>query len=158
MIARYSRPEMRSLWDDAAVYASWLEVELAAAEAMATRGTVPADAMEQLRAAQPPDAERVLEIERRTHHDVIAFLEAIEEQAATRLSHVVDRDAVDWSHVIRVLCVLLGLVVVYGALFGIGDVVLGRPITGMAWLSLVGVLLAWIIRSGRSKPAERSES
>ena len=38
MISRYSRPEMARLWDEAYVYATWLEVELAAAEAMATRG------------------------------------------------------------------------------------------------------------------------
>ena len=105
MIARYSRPEMRSLWDDAAVYAGWLEVELAAAEAMAARGTVPADAMEDLRAAQPPDAERVLEIERRTRHDVIAFLEAIEEQVgpAARYLHLgmTSSDVLDTSLALR---------------------------------------------------------
>ena len=105
MIARYSRPEMRSLWDDAAVFASWLEVELAAAEAMATRGIVPNDAMEELRAAQPPDAEHVLEIERRTRHDVIAFLEAIEEQVgpAARYLHLgmTSSDVLDSSLALR---------------------------------------------------------
>ena len=105
MIARYSRPEMQGLWDDAAIYASWLEVELAAAEAMAVRGTVPADAMEQLRAAQPPDAARVLEIERRTHHDVIAFLEAIEEQVGppARYLHLgmTSSDVLDTSLALR---------------------------------------------------------
>jgi adenylosuccinate lyase len=105
MIARYSRPEMQSLWDEAAVYASWLEVELAAAEAMATRGTIPADAMEQLRTAQPPAADRVLEIERRTHHDVIAFLEAIEEQVgpAARYLHLgmTSSDVLDTSLALR---------------------------------------------------------
>ncbi|HJO03519.1 MAG TPA: adenylosuccinate lyase [Acidobacteriota bacterium] len=90
MISRYSRPEMGRLWDDAAVYASWLEVELAAAESMASRGVVPAAAMEQLRCIEPPDPIRVVEIERRTHHDVIAFLEAIEEQVgpAARYLHL----------------------------------------------------------------------
>ncbi len=90
MISRYTRPEMGRLWDDAAVYASWLEVELAAAESMASRGVVPAAAMEQLRAVEPPDPERVAEIESRTHHDVIAFLEAIEEQVgpAARYLHL----------------------------------------------------------------------
>ena len=90
MISRYSRPEMGRLWDDAAVYASWLEVELAAAESMASRDVVPAAAMEQLRSVTPPDPARVAEIERRTHHDVIAFLEAIEEQVgpAARYLHL----------------------------------------------------------------------
>ena len=90
MISRYTRPEMGRLWDDAALYASWLEVELAAAESMASRGIVPEDAMEQLRRVVPPDPERVAEIERRTHHDVIAFLEVIEEQVgpAARYLHL----------------------------------------------------------------------
>ena len=105
MIARYSRPEMRALWDDAAVFASWLEVELAAAEAMATRGTVPPEAMAELRNAQPPDAERVLEIERRTRHDVIAFLEAIEEQVgpSARYLHLgmTSSDVLDTSLALR---------------------------------------------------------
>ena len=90
MISRYSRPEMGRLWDDAAVYASWLEGELAAAESMASRGVVPAAVMEQLRSIVPPDPDRIAEIERRTHHDVIAFLEAIEEQVgpAARYLHL----------------------------------------------------------------------
>lgn len=90
MISRYTRPEMGRLWDEAAIYAAWLEVELAAAEAMAARGAIPADAMAQLRQAQPPDPVRIHEIERRTAHDVIAFLESIEEQVgpAARYLHL----------------------------------------------------------------------
>jgi len=90
MISRYTRPEMGRLWNEAASYATWLEVELAAAEAMAARGIVPAEAMERLRQASPPTPEQVHEIERRTGHDVIAFLEAIEHQVgpAARYLHL----------------------------------------------------------------------
>ena len=90
MISRYTRPEMGRLWDEGAVYATWLEVELAAAEAMAVRGIVPEEAMVALRSAQPPTPEQVAEIERRTRHDVIAFLEAIEQQvgSAARYLHL----------------------------------------------------------------------
>ena len=90
MISRYTRPEMGRLWSQAALYSSWLEVELAAAEAMTRQGRVPAEAMEQLRGAVPPDPERVAQIERRTAHDVIAFLEAMEEQVgpAARFLHL----------------------------------------------------------------------
>ena len=69
MISRYTRPEMSSIWDEAAQYATWLEVELAAAEAMAELGNIPAKALENVRRAVPPDPERVLEIERRTSQD-----------------------------------------------------------------------------------------
>ena len=80
MIGRYTRPEMGEIWSEAAQYAAWLEVEIAAAEAMAELGEIPTAALEEVRKARPPEPERVAEIERRTSHDVIAFLEAIEEQ------------------------------------------------------------------------------
>ncbi|MCS5702962.1 MAG: lyase family protein, partial [Acidobacteria bacterium] len=105
MISRYTRPEMSSIWDEAAQYATWLEVELAAAEAMAELGNIPAEALENVRRAVPPDPERVLEIERRTSHDVIAFLEAIEEQigADARYLHLglTSSDVLDTSLALR---------------------------------------------------------
>ncbi len=55
MIDRYTRPEMGQIWDPAAQYASWLEVELAAAEAMAELGTIPQEVLPELRQAKPPD-------------------------------------------------------------------------------------------------------
>ena len=93
MISRYTRPEMGSIWDEAAQYATWLEVELAAAEAMVELGNIPAEALENVRRAVPPDPERVLEIERRTSHDVIAFLEAIEEQIGADAEQTAESDA-----------------------------------------------------------------
>ena len=105
MIARYSRPEMAGLWDATAQYASWLEVELAAAEAMAVDGTVPPEALEALRMAQAPEPSRVEEIESRTGHDVIAFLEAMEEQVgpAARYLHLglTSSDVLDTSLALR---------------------------------------------------------
>ena len=105
MIGRYTRPEMGALWDEAAQYATWLEVELAAAEAMAELGQIPAAALDEVRKATPPDPERVAEIERRTRHDVIAFLEAIEEQIGTaaRYLHLglTSSDVLDTSLALR---------------------------------------------------------
>jgi adenylosuccinate lyase len=81
MIERYSRPEMRELWSDRARYQAWLEVELAACRAMETLGDVPAGTAEHLRQKIHLVPERILEIEERTRHDVIAFLTHLEEQA-----------------------------------------------------------------------------
>ena len=50
MIDRYSRPELAALWSDATRYALWLDVELAACEAMEARGTVPAGTAAAVRA------------------------------------------------------------------------------------------------------------
>ncbi len=83
MIARYSRPVFVELWSDARRFAVWLDVELAACRAMETDGRVPpgtADAVAEA-AAGKLDAKRILEIEEKTRHDVIAFLTHVEELA-----------------------------------------------------------------------------
>jgi len=81
VIARYSRPEMSGIWSEEGKLARWLEVELAALDAWAELGAVPADDVAAIRAAaQPPTPERVAEIERTTDHDVAAFVDAVAEQ------------------------------------------------------------------------------
>ena len=83
MIERYSRPELTALWTDEARFELWLAVELAVCEAMEARGIVPAGqaAIVRGRAAGKLVAARILEIERTTRHDVIAFLTHVEELA-----------------------------------------------------------------------------
>jgi adenylosuccinate lyase len=79
MIARYTRPAMGRIWSDQNKFRQWLEVELAAAEALAELGTVPAEAARLLRAHAGFDVARILEIEREVKHDVIAFTTAVAE-------------------------------------------------------------------------------
>jgi adenylosuccinate lyase len=83
MIDRYTRPQLAELWSDRRRYETWLEVELAACEAMEGQGAVPAGTAAQVRAraAGKLDPARILEIEGRTRHDVIAFLTHVEELA-----------------------------------------------------------------------------
>jgi adenylosuccinate lyase len=81
MIARYTHPEMGRIWSDQRRYETWLQVELAAADAMAAAGIVPAEAARDLRAKAAFSVERIDEIERTTQHDVIAFTTAVAEQA-----------------------------------------------------------------------------
>jgi len=83
MIDRYSRKELRALWSDQRRYDVWLDVELAACTAMEREGSVPAGTAARVRekAAGKLDAARILEIEERTRHDVIAFLTHVEELA-----------------------------------------------------------------------------
>ena len=45
MINRYTRPEMGSIWEDENRYAKWLDVEIAACEAMSEEGTIPAKSL-----------------------------------------------------------------------------------------------------------------
>jgi adenylosuccinate lyase len=83
MIDRYSRKELRALWSDQRRYDVWLEVELAACVAMEREGAVPAGTAARVRerAAGKLNPARILEIEERTRHDVIAFLTHVEELA-----------------------------------------------------------------------------
>ena len=77
MIDRYSRPEMRKIWSDERKFQIWLEIEMLACEAMAELGQIPkADAAEIRKRARFSIPE-IAEIEKRTNHDVIAFLENV---------------------------------------------------------------------------------
>ena len=80
MIARYTHPEMGRIWSEQRRYETWLQVEVAAAEAMARTGIVPADAASDLREKAAFDVARIEEIEKITQHDVIAFTTAVAEQ------------------------------------------------------------------------------
>ena len=72
---------MGALWTDQHKYATWLRVELAAAQAMAEQGIVPAEAVEVLLAKADFTVERINEIEQVTRHDVNAFLDCVAEHA-----------------------------------------------------------------------------
>jgi adenylosuccinate lyase len=81
VIARYSRPEMSRVWSEEAKLERWLAVELAALDAWAQLGAVPAEAAAAVRSsAQAPSPARVAEIERTTNHDVAAFVDAVTER------------------------------------------------------------------------------
>jgi adenylosuccinate lyase len=79
VIERYSTPEMAALWTDEARMATWLEVEIAACEAWASLGEIPAEAVDEIKAKAAFDVVRVREIEEVTQHDVIAFLSNVAE-------------------------------------------------------------------------------
>ena len=82
MIPRYTPAEFAELWSPARRFAVWLEVELAACEAMEEAGLVPRGTAAGIRAKNLVlDPARIDAIERTTKHDVIAFLTHVEELA-----------------------------------------------------------------------------
>ena len=77
MIARYTRPEMALVWSEERKLETWLQVEVAAAEALADQGLVPPADLAEIKRAGPPDPEAVRERERITDHDVAAFVDVV---------------------------------------------------------------------------------
>jgi adenylosuccinate lyase len=82
MIPRYTSKPFAELWSDRTRYAVWLEVELAACEALETAGHVPRGTAAAIRAKNlVPDPAEIESIEQKTRHDVIAFLTHVEQRA-----------------------------------------------------------------------------
>ena len=77
VIDRYTLPEMAAVWTDQRKYEIWLEIEVLACEAMAELGQIPRSDAETIRAKAKFDLKQIAEIEKRTNHDVIAFLENV---------------------------------------------------------------------------------
>ena len=108
MIARYTRPQMGEIWTDQGRLERWLEVELAATDVLVERGVVPREAAARIRERARVDASRVLEIEARVRHDVIAFTlavgEAIGDPEAARWLHygLTSNDVVDTAQALQV--------------------------------------------------------
>ena len=105
MIPRYTSPEMGAVWSDQRRYDTWLEVELAAADAMADAGLIPRDAATELRAKAAFDIARIEEIEQTTQHDVIAFTTAVAEHVgpSARWLHfgLTSSDVIDTAQAIQ---------------------------------------------------------
>lgn len=80
MIPRYTRDEIGAVWTQRRKLEAWLEVELAATDAWAAEGTVPADAAAALRDRAAFTVEDVAERERATGHDVAAFVDVVAAQ------------------------------------------------------------------------------
>jgi len=76
---RYSYPQMRELWTLESKFRSWMEVELAICDALSELGYIPKEAVKLIRERASFTVERVLELERVYHHDLIAFVKAMTE-------------------------------------------------------------------------------
>lgn len=79
MIDRYTRPAMGKVWSLENQYQAWLEVEIAADEAWAELGKIPASDVAKIRENAKFDVDRIAEIEAVTHHDVVAFTRDVSE-------------------------------------------------------------------------------
>ncbi len=105
MIARYTRPEMGSIWEDENKFRQWLAVEVAATEALAEAGVVPHLAANAIRRKADFDLDRIRAIEAEVKHDVIAFTTAVAEKVGpeSRWFHygLTSNDVVDTAQALQ---------------------------------------------------------
>jgi adenylosuccinate lyase len=106
---------MGGLWSEQNKFQKWLDVEIAVCEVHAEMGTIPADAVEEIKARAAFTPERISEIEKTTDHDVIAFTTNLAENIgeAARFVHygLTSSDVVDTANalLLRDSCeILLG--------------------------------------------------
>lgn len=89
MISRYAREEMSALWRDKKRFEVWYQVEVLACEAMAEVGLIPKEAAERIKKKKiDVDIGRILEIELKVKHDVIAFLTFVAEQVGDDAKYI----------------------------------------------------------------------
>ena len=81
MITRYSRKELTQIWSEENKYKIWLNVEIAAAQAMEKYKIIPRGVSSRVKNKAKIKVKRIHEIEAKVKHDVIAFLTSITEQA-----------------------------------------------------------------------------
>ena len=113
MIERYTLPEMGALWSEQNKFQKWLEVEIAVCEVHAEMGTIPREALDQIKSRAKFSVARINEIEKTTNHDVIAFTTDLAENIgeAARFVHygLTSSDVVDTANalLLRDACDLL---------------------------------------------------
>tara|TARA_B100000575_G_scaffold268403_1_gene247312 strand:- start:321 stop:1616 length:1296 start_codon:yes stop_codon:yes gene_type:complete len=88
MIERYSRKEIKRIWEDHNKYTIWLNIELAAAEAMEKLKLIPKGVTKSVKSKAIINVKRILQIEEKVKHDVIAFLTSITEKAGKNAKYL----------------------------------------------------------------------
>ena len=88
MIERYSRKELTAIWEDYNKYSLWLDIELAAAEAMEKFKIIPRGISKKIKSKAKINVKRILQIENKVKHDVIAFLTSISEKVGNDARHL----------------------------------------------------------------------
>ena len=88
MISRYSRKELTNIWSEENKYKIWLDVEIAAAEAMEKLGHIPRGVSSAVKKKAKINVKRIHQIESQVKHDIIAFLTSITEKAGIRARYL----------------------------------------------------------------------
>ena len=88
MITRYSRKELVDIWSEKNKYKIWLDIEVAAAQAMEKLNQIPKGVSSQVRKKAKINVKRIHQIENKVKHDVIAFLTSVTERAGVKARYL----------------------------------------------------------------------
>ena len=88
MISRYSRKELTNIWSEENKYQIWLDIEIAAAQAMEKLGYIPRGVSSIVKKKGKINVKRIQAIETKVKHDVIAFLTSITEKAGIKARYL----------------------------------------------------------------------
>ena len=107
MIERYSRPQMASIWELEKKFSYYLDVELAVVKAQVELGNFPNNVYEEIKKSAKFDLKRIDEIEAITRHDVIAFLECVNENVGREFSPYIHKgltssDVIDTAFALQI--------------------------------------------------------
>ena len=83
MIDRYSRKEIKKIWDEKNKYQIWLNIEIAAAQAMEKIKVIPKGVSSRIQKKARINVDRIHKIESKVQHDLIAFLTSITEKVGS---------------------------------------------------------------------------
>ncbi len=107
MIKRYSRKELTDIWSEENKYKIWLDVEIAAAQAMEKLGQIPKGVSSVVRKKARINVKRIHQIENQVKHDVIAFLTSLTEKAGIKARYLhqgmTSSDVLDTSYNIQLV-------------------------------------------------------
>ena len=107
MIKRYSRKELTDIWSEENKYKIWLDVEIAAAQAMEKLGQIPKGVSLVVRKKARINVKRIHQIENQVKHDVIAFLTSVTEKAGIKARYLhqgmTSSDVLDTSYNIQLV-------------------------------------------------------
>ena len=107
MIKRYSRKELTDIWSEENKYKIWLDVEIAAAQAMEKLGQIPKGVSSVVRKKARINVKRIHQIENQVKHDVIAFLTSVTEKAGIKARYLhqgmTSSDVLDTSYNIQLV-------------------------------------------------------
>ncbi|MGM0410296.1 MAG: adenylosuccinate lyase [Bacillota bacterium] len=88
MIERYSLDEMKEIWSEENKYKKWLEIEIAVCETKAELGEIPKEAATKIAKKASLDINRIKELEKTTRHDMLAFIESVNEKLGSESKYV----------------------------------------------------------------------